>query len=195
MINWVIQTNYIDSVQVEAIGRCVKNSSANLIGVEVIPFCDDVKLTNQPIGNSVIPYGSTKLSRLAIKNNWSGLFFNDNFNVISWNKNRDDMLNQDSEIMKVSETKVWASDKPEDDVYFIRPIEDLKSFNGTVATIKEIKNWMGSVDSGNFSFDESCVVSIATPKNILAEWRWFVVDGKVVDGSLYRIRGQKLMLK
>ena len=33
-------------------------------------------------------------------------------------------------------------------------------------------------------------IVVAKPKEIEQEWRWFIVDGKIVDGSTYRLNGQ-----
>lgn len=38
--------------------------------------------------------------------------------------------------------------------------------------------------------DEDLMIILAAPKKIQAEWRWFIVDGKIVDGSMYRAHGQ-----
>jgi hypothetical protein len=51
---------------------------------------------------------------------------------------------------------------------------------------------MYSVESGNFSFTADTLVSISPVQNLNAEYRFFVVGGKVIDGSLYRICGQGL---
>ena len=33
-------------------------------------------------------------------------------------------------------------------------------------------------------------VVLCNPKPIQAEWRWFIVNGKIVSGSMYRCHGQ-----
>ena len=33
------------------------------------------------------------------------------------------------------------------------------------------------------------MIVLASPKNIKSEWRWFIVDGKIVSGSMYRLNG------
>lgn len=190
---WVLQTNLIDIHQVTDVVNALKSISAHYTDVSVIPFSDEFVTPLELTHTNIIPYGSTKLCKIAERRGWLGLFFDrSTFRVDAWNKQRTDMLNGDAETMTVKEAMGVFETRDPDSVWFIRPIEDLKQFNGTVTTAKEIAHWMSSVESGNFSFDESTVVSVASPKQLLAEWRYFVVNRKVVSGSLYRMRGLKL---
>lgn len=195
MVTWVIQNNFIDQTQADIVARSVIDDGGEVEGVKVIPFHDKIEfLSGSPMGPHVVPYGATKLTKMSIEYGWKGVFFGDNFDTGVWNANRDDMLNQECHIMKVSETAEFLKDYPSDLPMFIRPCLDLKAFNGTLTRVDEIRNWMKSIDSSNFSFTDDTLVSIAPAKHILAEWRWFVVGGKVIDGSIYRLRGQRLTI-
>lgn len=192
MVTWVLQTNLIDKDQTDAVAFAAKNAGAEVIAATIIPFVDDIGMETMPVGKDVIPYGSTKLSRLADAHGWTGMFFDrEAFSVPTWLKNRDDMMNSDVTIMSVAELQGF--NRPDDEVYFIRPIEDLKAFNGTVTNVKEIRRWMSSVESGSFNFSTDTLVAISPAQTIQGEWRWFVVDGKVVSGSMYRLHGQRLV--
>lgn len=190
-VAWAIQTNLINETQSASVAFAAGVAGAEVYGVKCIPFQDEIEMDFVPETSKVIPYGSTKLSKLAEKHNWSGLFFdNEMFKVSTWIKERDDMLNHDSDILTLKEAAIKYSTKNQQDFFFIRPNEDLKAFSGAVTTAQEITRWSESIDSGNFHFMDDILVAIAPPKNILAEWRWFVVDGKVIDGSAYRMKGQ-----
>jgi hypothetical protein len=192
MVTWVLQTNLIDKDQTDAVAFAAKNAGADVIATTVIPFVDDIQMESEPVGKDVIPYGSTKLSRLADKHGWSGMFFDrELFSVPTWLKNRDDMLNDEVEIVSVADLQNFKA--LDDDVYFIRPVEDLKAFNGTVTNAAEIRRWMSSVESGSFAFSTDTMVAISPAQTIQGEWRWFVVDGKVISGSMYRLHGQRLV--
>lgn len=142
----------------------------------------------------VIPYGSTALMKYAEKEQWTGLFFDrQTFRVDRWNQERDDMLNSDARIMTVNDAYYEFTNRDPDEVWFIRPLEDLKQFNGTVTTSREISRWMMSVDSGNFSFGPDTIVCISSPKDVQMEWRYFVVDRKIATGSSYRFKGLRLL--
>lgn len=193
MKNWVIQENLLDPRQIADVCFAVKNDGGKVYPVKVIPFSDEIDFFwEDPPTKDVVLYGSAKMSKLAYKKGWTGLFFNDNFDSAVWNKNRDDMLNQDAFVIRAGDAiqhfeSINANDE---DLYFIRPVLDLKAFAGGVQSVKEIKEHMGSTQVENYSFDEDTFVSIAEPKYISAEWRWFVVNGNVIDGSQYRRLGR-----
>jgi hypothetical protein len=195
MATWVVQANLLSKERQQDVAWALKDLNIPYVGVNVIPFSDDLEfLFEQPTGRGIIPYGSTSLIRHAQRFNWSGLFFpKSNFNIQQFNKNRDDMLNSDAIFMTVAEAaNAFSSDDRE--MWFMRPVEDLKAFSGTVTTGGEISRWMSSIDAGNFQISEDTVVAISQPKEIIAEWRWFVVGGKVVDGSVYK-HGSGLFLQ
>lgn len=191
-IVWAIQTNLIDYEQSSAVCDAAKRSGADICEVEVIPFVDDVEVPD--LGTDlVIPYGSTKLNKIAQKRGWKGNWFDSKtFNVAYWNQtNGEKMLNYDAKVCKVKDLFDMFDDE-DTTPYFIRPLHDLKQFNGTVAPANEIKKWMSSVYSGNFSFDENTEVCTASVKSISSEVRCFIVGRKVIDCSYYRIAGVRL---
>lgn len=195
-ITWVVQDNLIDPIQVCQVISAINKVGAKVQTVKVIPFVDDVDVPELD-NNLVIPYGSTKLNKISQQRKWKGNWFDHStFNVEYWNLTRkDEMLNYDSQTFTVRELIEQFSPKigiSSETLFFIRPLHDLKQFNGTVTTAKEICNWMQSVDSGNFSFDEETLVCIASPKHIKHEIRCFIVDGKIIDSSYYRIHGVRL---
>lgn len=192
-VTWAIQTNFIADEQIRRVWNAAEDAGARVQEVHVIPFSDELGNHVPQIDGVVIPYGATKLTRLAMQRGWTGLCFDpETFRVDCWNRNRDDMLNQHVRQMSVRECMAAMEHEADDSVWFVRPLHDLKHFDGTVTVAREIRRWMSSVDSGNFSFDGDTEVIIAPPQKIHAEWRYFIVDGKVVDGSSYRIAGQRM---
>lgn len=192
MATWVVQANMLNKDRQQDVAWALRDLEIPYVGVNVIPFSDDLEfLFDIPTDKEIIPYGSTSLIRHAQKYNWSGLFFlpTENFQTHVWNQNRDDMLNNDAEVMTVKEASIKFSTKEKRELFFIRPVEDLKAFSGTVTSAEEISRWMSSIDAGNFQITEDTMVAISHPKTILAEWRWFVVGGKIADGSMYYHNG------
>lgn len=193
-ITWAIQTNFIALKQVHEIWQAALDCGCKAQEVIIIPF--STKFGNEDaipkdMGEYVIPYGSTSMMKKAQTKKWKGFFFNARtFKASVWNKKRDDMLNSDASFMKIKDTHDFLKNYHEDDMLFIRPLRDLKEFNGTLTNVKEIRRWMKSADAGNFNFSENTDVVISSPKQIEMEYRFFVVNGKVIDGSLYRIHGQ-----
>lgn len=203
MATWLLQNNFIrnhDTDQVGLITRALDEREIAYQLVNVIPFSDEMEViysynVDGELPEKTIPYGATKLTKYAGRlTNWKGNFFvPETFRVDRWLKERNDMLNSDAEIMTVADAMVKFGRIDNESVWFIRPLEDLKAFSGTVTTAEEIGKWLNSIESGNFSFSPDTLVTIAAPKIIKAEWRYFVVDGKVVDGSIYMLRGYRLV--
>jgi hypothetical protein len=197
MATWLIQSNLLDQVDMGQLYEALKFHEIPYYGCKIIPFHDDIECfwtDGEPTHNYIIPYGSSKLSRLAKEMGWKGMFFDlSQFRCDVWNANRDDMLNFDAEFMTVAELEQRFAGVPDDEVFHIRPMEDLKAFNGTITTAKEIRRWQHSDDSGSFSFKKTTQCVISSPKKILAEWRWFIVNGKVISGSSYKMNGQRLV--
>lgn len=71
-----------------------------------------------------------------------------------------------------------------DGCVFIRPSSGYKLFTGEVVKCEE---WAREVEKFNFyDIDPSEVVVVAEPYNLIAEWRFVVVDNNVITGSQYR---------
>ncbi len=194
---WVIQSNYVQETQLRPFVEALNELKIPFYDVGIIPFCDEfiTPLPDLPenLSTNLIPYGSTSLMRIAIQRGWIGLFFDkETFRADVWNENRKDMLNKDSFYMTVAEAQRWASGLPEDSEWFIRPIEDLKAFSGTLTNAKEIARFTGTA-SGNFSFKPDLMCAISPPQEIKAEWRFFIVNGEVITGSSYRLHGERLV--
>lgn len=204
-VTWVVQSNLIDYRQLSKVCDAVLRCKAKLLEAVVIPFSETLDneedLMKEDLTGLVVPYGSTSLCKKAVSRGWSGVFFDEAIfrTDVFAEKLGDLYLNHDQTILTVREAMEWTKraieihPEREDELMFIRPIKDLKQFNGTVTKAKEIARWLGSVESGNFSFDADTLVAIASPKKLTSESRFFVVGGKVVDGSFYRMHGIQFM--
>lgn len=195
-VTWVVQTNLLDQAQMLAVWNSALELGCEMLEAIVIPFQDEFgneeELQQLEVSkNCVIPYGSCKLTRISEERGWSGNCFDPKtFDMSVWNSRRDDMLNSKAQFMRVKDTSIFFEGVDEDEEWFIRPIHDLKQFSGTVAQVGDIKNWMSSPKSGNFSFGDETEIAISPVLKLYSEARFFVVDGKVVDGSYYRMGGR-----
>lgn len=186
-MKWILQKNLISKQQVDEVIDIFQNNEIPFEAVDVIPFSDTIEIkSNDPFK---IPYGSTSLSNFAYKNNWKGIFFNENFKTSVWIKNRNDLLNSDCRIFTVEEARnvMLTEDARE---WFVRPDNDLKEFAGARMFTCEFNEWMDNMSgaNGNLLHEKTSIV-VAPVKKISAEWRWFIVNGKIIDGSIYRLRG------
>lgn len=191
-MKFLIQDNMLHDDNLQKIKDAVINYPYEFVGM--VPFSDEITSATPIIGNGYIPYGSTSFIIKSAELGFRGLHFDlKQFNYHEAVKNRKDMLNIGSivtleECISILETKVPESE------WFVRPSEDLKQFSGQVMNAKDCAEWLKDrmlcASSGSYQLSKDTMIVLAEPKTILAEWRWFIVDGKVISGSLYRKEGQ-----
>ena len=192
MKKYIIQCNLMAESQLLDIRNAVSDIPHQYVGL--IPFSRELMLQEPLDGNDYIPYGSTLLTTIALEQfKWTGLYFDlENFNYQKAVSNRDDMLNQDH-IFTIKNAIDFLKSRPSKEDWFIRPSLDLKQFSGTVLGAKECFEWMKDAiecdSSGSYKLAEDTIVVLSKPQDIKAEWRWFIVDGKVISGSMYRCNG------
>jgi hypothetical protein len=76
---------------------------------------------------------------------------------------------------------------------FIKPSRDQKAFNpGILEAGTTVESFIKSQHYEEFFLDE--VLIVAPVKEIYSEYRFFVVDGSVITGSMYKMNG-KLLIK
>lgn len=194
-MKFLVQHNLMNPDQLTLINQAVEPFPHEFVGL--IPFSREFTSNEPIIGQDYIPYGSTLMTNLAYDLGWKGLHFDlDVFNYEAAVKNRNDMLNGEH-VMTVKEAAIFMANGMQGagQEWFIRPSEDLKHFAGQVIDAKECANWLNDAmslppESGTYAMSPEMKVVIAKPKPIKAEWRWFIVDGKIVDGAMYHAHGQ-----
>lgn len=200
---FIIQQNLINQEQLEKIKKAI--SSYPVTYVDILPFTEetiqDINELNK-LKDIAIPYGSTNLTKLAYKNQWGGCYFNENFNYKAYCDNRGDMFNERNRVKNVSD---WIdnlerfiptlSNKNEE--VFIKPVDDNKLFTGYCDTLENILAWLKDIKNnsgseGSYYFPLETELMICTKKPIQAEYRFFIVNNKVITGSSYMVEGQIL---
>lgn len=153
----------------------------------VIPFSDDGlilenDLTNEPI----FSYGSYTLSKIVKRKGYApGSFISPKINFDSLKENYGkELFNSD---MIIGE---FGTINPVANIFFVRPMEDSKSFDAKVMNIVEFKEFQNRINNrgeGYSTVTESTKVLISTPKEIDSEYRFFIVDGKISTYSQYKL--------
>lgn len=159
-------------------------------GDEIILADDTVKKISEEVEfvtdrKDVFVFGSLKLARLSKKYNWvPGAVITQNHDYEVYAKHyKENMLNYDSKIYKISDSFKWTSNK-----MFIRPTLDSKIFNGKLYSKTEWETCVKYLfTEGNVtSATKDTLIQVATPKDITQEVRIWVVDGKIITQSTYR---------
>jgi hypothetical protein len=194
-MQWIIQNSGVTFA-------CLDNNVAPLVdaidkrgdsrfAIGVIPFTDTiVGLENIDLSIPTMFYGSTRLVEIAehlpIK---PGVFFTHAwFDPKNWVGKRPDLLNESQSYMTVGELRKNWIEEP----IFIKSADPkvltgmvLEYDSRTSPTISDREWWLIEYDHLK---DEDRLV-ISPVQKIVQEWRFFIVNGKVVTGSQYKHDG------
>lgn len=200
---WIIQGNLNAN---EGLNNLIQNLIDKNIDyklVKTVPFTDivvdfDVDINQYSeedipklnlVDKNVVTFGSYSLALAAKKFGWKpGSFINDNYEFKKWKEGwgSENLLNGDAIQNKVKNIKEFVPEYW--NKIFVRPTEDTKSFAGQVLSIEDfnrlIKNIMNNTDR---NLDTETDIIISKVKPIHSEYRLFIVDKKVVTGSLYKL--------
>lgn len=185
---WIIQKNLTS--ELHRWERALVENKSSFRYIEIIPFDENVPDVDLPPDANVICHGTTSLIKGAPAKGWKpGVFFNpDNFRPSLWRvKYGRNFLNYDGCVMKLSELSLPGI-MNKDCLAFVRPNGDFKDFSGSVVTPEGWEKFVRSVEEGGYTFDGQLEVYAAPFKSLFEEYRMFIVDGKVVSSSKYRLR-------
>lgn len=94
-------------------------------------------------------------------------------------------LNSDMVVLDHDEVLYYMNNS-ENEYFFIKPNNDLKSFDGTVIDSNKYPFFIENVMSTN-NFDKTTKICVSGIKHVKKEWRVFVVDNKISTYSQYMI--------
>lgn len=175
-MKWLIQKTKIEHEKIIELIDILEKAG---IDYDIVyPFEDKVIMQNKKkyIYDNKEKYfvcGSYSLVRNVKKSRPDAVFsldeykFNDFINIFGKNN----FVNTDAKIINYNDI-LWNEEK-----YFIRPLNDDKSFNGGTYTKNDIIEYNGDV-------------VIAKVKHINKEHRFFIINGKISSASLYKINGE-----
>lgn len=190
-LTWVVQSNLGSSSDVDVIRQACDRLGLHCRPIAAIPFDTNLPEAMYDIENPVIVYGATGFVTLVHSSRrWTpGAFFNHRFNFPVWRAAWGlRCLNADAEVTTIGE---FATRELDPDAYFfVRPTRDLKEFSGEVVLFGDFTYWYQRISHGEYTVTPDCPIVVAEPVGIEAEWRLFMVDGKVSSGSRYRTRGR-----
>lgn len=192
-MHWILQDNLFNEQAYQTLLDTLVRFDIPYSIHKVIPFIGELYPEPQLDTNNVICMGSYSLRHAAKKYGWNpGVFdlepFNFEIQKRHWGEH---MLNYDSVVSKFKDAVLT------EDYMFIRPIEDSKVFAGKIMNPDEFKAWQHSVvelkeDYGHGDAFGDTLIQVSPLKEIYAEYRFWIVDQKVVSSSLYK-RGDKVI--
>lgn len=202
---WVVQGNLKTDEGLNALMAVLRDEGYQHALVKTIPFSniivgvdvdinqfDESDVPRLQIENDkqMVTMGSYSLALTAKEKGWvPGSFINENFEFSKWvaGWGKDNLLN--GEAIEDSIKNIIPQIVAGRQRVFARPSEDTKSFSGQLFEADNLIYWLGKVAASEdrFGLNGDTSIIVSPEKNIKAEYRLFVVDGKIVSGSLYKV--------
>ena len=195
-MKWVIQTNIWAEEGFEHLLAALDRLGLERCLVKVVPFEGRLEPVEGELpgdGEDAIVMGSYTLAKVARDRGWRPGAFLDNLDYEvqreHWGTR---MLNCDSWCGRLRDTAAWYLTSPR----FVRPTLDTKSFCGEVMdgyTFSEWRDRIAALDATHQPGDPEQLltldtrVMVARPKVLHHETRCWVVDGRVVTASGYKV--------
>lgn len=174
-MKWLIQPTKVEEEKIKELINILEKASIDYD--LVYPFEDKVvKQDKTPYhydhNEKYFVCGSYSLTRNVYKERKEAVFSLDKYKFDDFITifGSENFVNHDAKIVNYNKI-IW-----EDDEYFLRPVNDDKSFNGGVYSKNDVINC-----------NEDVIV--AKVKKINKEHRFFIVDGKIATASLYKVNG------
>lgn len=185
-MHWVVQNNICNEAGHDTLLQALERRGLPHNVCKVIPFVGVLEPDVHP-ENPVIVMGSTTLMRIAEERGWwPGGLLSHNFDFevqrAHWGNL---MLNAGGLVCALVD--VPEQSRP----FFIRPTLDTKSFPGYVTDWPSFVEWRDRVlaltpEDGATVMGATRVL-VAPAQTIYREARFWIVDGKVVTGSIYKL--------
>lgn len=193
-MHWILQENLFKEAEWDTLVQTLERFGIPYSVHKVVPFVGELIPAPEPKQDKVICFGSYSMRHSAKAFGWTpGVYdlepFDFKVQCEHWGA---EMLNYDSKVVPFKDAH-WEDDGlPR----FLRPIHDSKVFPGKVYEWREFRDWQRNVcvlelDYGN-SLTAETLVQVSTLKKIYEEYRYWIVDGKIVTKSLYK-RGDRVM--
>jgi hypothetical protein len=190
-MHWILQNNIFNEKEWTTLVGTLERFQLPYSVHKVVPFIGELIPPAIPEAEKVICLGSYSMRHTAAAHGWNpGVYdiIHQTF-ILQHSHWGDLMLNSDSQVHRF-EDAVFTEPT------FVRPIDDSKYFAGQVFDHEEFEKWRFGVcvlehDYGS-SLTKDTLVQLCSPKEIYAEYRYWIVDSKVVTRSLYK-RGDRVI--
>lgn len=195
-MHWILQEDIFNEVAYNKFVECLDRLNISYSVHKIIPFIGELIPSPQPNQNAIC-FGSYSMKYEAERLNLTPGVFDlesQDFNVqIKYWK--DHMLNHDSKIYKLKDNTI-INDWDDDELKFIRPINDSKAFSGTLYSMDDFLTWQTNICDLQLDFGDivtpDMLIQIARQKEIWKEHRFWIVNGEIITASTYNIGGKSV---
>lgn len=185
-MHWVLSNNLKTDAQFPALIEQLERQDTPYTIIGMVPFSGEVITVDGTdpgaITGSVFGCGKGSMKHAARYYAWSPGYIEAATYTECLDHYGEYMLNHDAVVGKLSDVI------PTEIRFFVRPNADDKSFNGQIMNRSEFLDWQRTMvameDSSTITKDD--IIILASIKPIFAEYRFYIVNGKVITGSLYK---------
>lgn len=203
MLLWVLQSNLFREAGYIRLLEALDRFKCDRVFVKPVHFTDrllpgdfdspkavnpdDVPEPEIDTSRPILAMGSYTLAKIARSRGWSPGAFLENTSYPEWRRGwgPERLLNPDAWVSPLHDVALTSP-------MFVRPVLDSKSFNGKVYEPDDFNEWRDSVMGlgPDATVNGGTEVLVTEPREIYTETRFFVIDGRIVTGSLYRSGGR-----
>lgn len=183
---WVVQSNLLNPQTLRDLVVELTAARTPYVLATLIPFLNELETEVFVPEGPVFAYGSTGLGVVAKDKGWAPGYYDENLDYqLMLQRYGDFALNAGAVVGPLGVVE------PQFESFFIRPVLDNKSFPGcsmTRAELDSFRTGVAAVESEpGVTLTLADAVVIAPEVPIDAEYRFFIIDGRVVTGSLYKV--------
>lgn len=194
---WVVQEDLYQEYNYDKFINALDRLGVDYVMVKPIPFTDEfVDEDKIEIDDSqpIVISGAMSLSRVARKRGWiPGAFTFEDYKFEQWRDGfgKNNCMNGNAVVSKLIDAEFKGHDM------FVRPVADNKAFTGTLMIREEFMGWQEHYSNIEPTDEYQLLhrdteIMMCRPQNIMSEYRFFVIDGKVITGSLYQRGGKTI---
>jgi ATP-grasp domain, R2K clade family 3 len=172
----------------DKIMRVLRETSRPFYEIKQVPFTEELIIDHRvDITKPTLIYGSTQIIEKVFRRTGHKIetFFNCSWwDPFEWKCRRSDMLNQDPWITTVAYLRDnWVTEPT-----FVKSMK-VKALTGMVIYPDKHDRDCWLIEHSELDGDDALVM--ASPVNIENEWRFFIIDGQIITGSMYRMDGHR----
>jgi len=190
-MHWVIQSNVFNEPFFFKMLDLLERMNIPHDVVRAVPFTGEM-IPEPVIDGPAIAIGSYSFTNRARQLGWRpGSWTNENYDYRVWSRHWDEFVLNKGEVCQ------FGSVPEREGLFFMRPTADDKAFTGHVLDYSEYSAWRQKLvdlveDTTTVGLSLDAPVLVAEPVGIAEEYRFVVIDGEPITGSLYKSRGVAL---
>lgn len=189
-MHYIVQENVFKETNYDNLIKALDRLKLSYEIVNVKPYLEDFEYNSDR--KDIFAFGSLKMARLSQKYGWyPGSQMNDNHDFMVYKDYyKEHLLNYDSKIIKFGDKDFFNKE-----IFFARPTKDTKVFSGKEFDMESWRTMRENLLTNGHStvlyYDTE--VQISPIKRIQKEFRFWIVKGKIITASQYKL-GNRVVL-